>query len=214
MPFRTWLSGWGGVLLVTATASAGTGLLLHAERTTASIHDRTSNIAVSSRGLDADADTVAALARTNDLAASIGAALLPLSGPTGKIDTRSARIVELLATIRKSTASIDGSTVTIDRSAGRIRAGLAGIDADTAAVAAGLGALNADAAGILAGLTRIARGVSLINDELPATAAILDAILAEGRDILATLGRTERLVGCIDRGLNGTARCPARGGRP
>ena len=205
-----WISGWVAVVAVTATASAATGLLVHVERTTGSIHDRTSNIAVSSRGIGSGADARAQLERTNELAASIAAALLPLSGPTGKIDERSARIAELLAGIRDSTASISESSSEIDVHAGTIRTGLAGLGSDTAAIVSRLGSLNVDAGRILADLTRIQRGVGLINAELPGTARVLDGILAEGRDILTTLGRTQRLTGCIDRGLNGTGSCPSR----
>jgi hypothetical protein len=206
-----WMSGWVGVVAVTATASAATGLLVHVERTTGSIHDRTSSIAVSSRGIGEGAGARAALERTNELSASIAAALLPLTGPTGKIDERSARIAELLAGIRKSTASIAESSSSIEGSAGTIRSGLAAIDSGTAALVSQLGGLNVDASRILADLSRIRRGVALINSQLPATAKVLDGILAEGRDILTTLGTTERLTGCIDRGLNGSGSCRGRG---
>lgn len=208
-----WSSGWLSVVAVTAAASAVTGLLLHAERTTSSIQDRTSNIAASSRGIDGAGDAVAELERTNALAASIAAALLPLSGPTGKIDERSARIAQLLATIRERTASIDGSSASIDRSAAEIRAGLRDLDTGVSAMAGRLDGLNTDAARILADLVRIRRGVALIDAQLPGTARILDGILAEGRDILVTLGQTERLTGCIDRGLNGSGSCPRALGR-
>lgn len=212
MRFRLsdWVSGWAGVLAVTATASAATGLLVHVERTTGSIHDRTSNIAMSSRSIGSGTESRAQLERTNELAASIAAALLPLSGPTGKIDTRSARIAQLLAEIRTSTSSIADSSSSIDRSAGTIRTGLAGMSTETAAIVARLGGLNVDAGRILADLTRIQRGIALINADLPRTAKVLDGILAEGRDILTTLRDTERLTGCIDRGLNGSGSCPSR----
>lgn len=210
---RRWSSGWLSVVAVTAAGSAVVGLLLHAERTTSTIADSTSSIAASSRGIDGEGEAIAQLERTNDLAASIAAALLPLSGPTGKIDERSARIAELLATIRERTASIDGSSSSIDRSAAEIRAGLTGLDSGVTAMAGRLDELNTDAARILADLTRIRRGVALIDAALPGTARILDGILAEGRDILVTLGQTERLTGCIDRGLNGSGSCPSRRGR-
>lgn len=204
------LTGWIAVVAVTATASAATGLLVHVERTTGSIHDRTSSIAASSRGIGEHGDARPHLERTHELAASIAAALLPLSGPTGKIDERSARIAELLAGIRRSTESIASSSASIEGSAGTLRTGLAGIDTGTAALVSQLGGLNVDASRILADLTRIRRGVALINSQLPATARVLDGILAEGRDILTTLGTTEHLTACIDRGLNGTGSCRGR----
>ncbi|MGQ0844695.1 MAG: hypothetical protein ACT4QF_11215 [Sporichthyaceae bacterium] len=200
--------GWIGVLAVTAAASTGAGLLVHAERTTSSINARTSAIAEASRGIDAYAGSTGQLEQTNRLAMSIAGALLPLTGPTGEIDGRSARIAELLAGIRDATASIDTSAISLDRSAGDIRAGLAAVDTG---IAARVGGLNADAARILANLTQIQRGVDLIAAELPATARILDGILTEGRDLLTTFGQTERLVSCIDRGLNGGGTCTRRG---
>lgn len=199
------------VVVVAAIALVATGLLVRTERNAASIHDKTSNIASSSRGINGYTDSLGKLEQTNDLAAKIAAALKPLSGPVDRIDSRSAQVAALLAAIRKSTKSIDTSATSIDASAATIRSGLERIGVDAKTIQTRVGGLNADAALILADLTRIARGVKLINSDLPTTARILDGILAEARNILTALGTTERLTSCIDRGLNGSASCPSAG---
>ena len=205
------LPGRTTVLVVAVIALVATVLLVRTERNAASIHDKTANIASSSRGINGYTDSLVGLERTNDLAARIAAALKPLAGPVDRIDSRSAQVVDLLAAIRKSTQSIDSSAASIDASAATIRTGLEPIGANAETIATRVGGLNADAARILADLTRIQRGVKLINSDLPTTARILDAILAEARNILTALGTTERLTSCIDRGLNGAATCPSKG---
>ncbi|MGQ0464817.1 MAG: hypothetical protein ACT4QG_05815 [Sporichthyaceae bacterium] len=205
------IPGRVSVVVVAVIAVVATVLLVRTERNAASIHDKTSNIASSSRGINGYTDSLAELERTNELAAKIAAALKPLAGPVDRIDGRTARVVDLLAAIRASTSSIDDSAAAIDASAATIRTGLEGIGLDAKTIQTRVGGLNADAALILGDLTRIQRGVRLINADLPTTARILDGILAEARNILTALGTTERLAGCIDRGLNGSASCPSRG---
>lgn len=200
------------VLIVLAVALVATVLLVRTERNAASIHDKTSNIATSSRVINGSTDALGGLERTNELAGKIAEALQPLARPVGRIDDRSARIAELLVGIRTSTASIDVSSKSIDESAQTIRGGLVTIDANTGAINSRLGDLNADAARILGVMTRIQRGVNLIDTDLTATARVLEGILAEARNILTALGSTERLAGCIDRGLNGGSGCPGRAG--
>lgn len=206
------VSGRTSVAVVAVIALVATVLLVRTERNAASIHDKTANIASSSRGINGYTDSLGKLEQTNELAAKIAAALGPLSGPVDRIDSRSAQVADLLAAIRVSTESIDASTTSIDASAATIRSGLTGIGVDAKTIQSRVGGLNADAARILADLTRIARGIRLINADLPTTARILDGILAEARNILTALGTTERLTSCIDRGLNGSASCPSRGG--
>lgn len=200
------------VVLVAVIALVATGLLVRAERNAAAIRDKTSNIAVSAQGINDYTDSIRALERTNEMAAAVGAALKPLRGPVGDIDERAAQIAAVLAAIGTHAQSIDTSSSSIDRSSGAIRRGLGTINVEADAIRTRVSGLNADAVRILADLGLIERGLGLINADLPTAARILAGILAEAGDILATLSRTEQLTGCIDRGLNGTSRCPLRGG--
>ena len=204
---RPRIPGRVAVAIVLVIATVAVALLWRTASNAAAIHHRTHRIAASARGVNTYTDAILQLDRTNATAASILLSVLPTNEGLDQIQARAKEINALLASIRDSAGSIDTSSRAMNTSTASINDQLRalGITGDRLRTTAT--GINTDAASILAALTTIARGVSLIDDDLSVTRTVLAAILADTGNIDTATKRTAHLSACIDSGLNGGPRC-------
>jgi len=204
---RPRIPGRIAVALVVVIATVAVGLLWRTASNAVAIHDRTHRIASSARGINTYTDAILQLDRTNATAASILLSILPTNEGLDQIQARAKEINALLASIRDSARSIDTSSRAMDTSTASINDQLRALGVTGDRLRTTATGINADAASILAALSTIARGVSLIDDDLSVTRAVLAAILADTGNIDTATKRTAHLSACIDSGLNGGPRC-------
>lgn len=178
-------------VVLTALSVLLAGVLINRVAWTAeAINDKARNISATAGNIGSDAEAVAELAQTNELAGSILATAEPL-------DAKLKEIVALARSVDETAKSINASAGTVDDTATKINETAGAVDGTAKGI-------NTTAAAVLATAKSINRGLVQINTNLEATIGIVTAIKGDTGNILGQARTAHKTAACIDESSGGT----------